>query len=159
MKIFYVDLLPGIESNLHGIKFVLAVFRGALHEAGCGNDGGARLVPGSVGDHSNASIRVRHGVTEGTTLSTYIFLFLLLFLRPLHHICNMFFYRSISPGILRVSKRFCATSRGPRVYVTFSGGIRQTLGMSYSNDFKQKKSHANTNTHTSQNLRYKLPLY
>lgn len=56
------------------IKFAFSpTSRGALHETGCGNDRGARLVLGSVGDHSDASIRVRHGIPEGRILSAYIF--------------------------------------------------------------------------------------
>lgn len=84
---FNADLLPvrrrkgEVEREHFGnIKLIsLDFFRGALHEAGCRNDRGTRLVLRPVGDHSDSSIRVRHGIPEGTILSIHIFLLFILF--------------------------------------------------------------------------------
>ena len=44
---------------------VCYVCRRSLHEASHGHTGGAGLVHGAVGDHSDSPLRVRHGFQQG----------------------------------------------------------------------------------------------
>lgn len=44
----------------------LSCCRWGLREDGCGDDGGAGLVFGPVGNHPNPPLRLRHGVAQGT---------------------------------------------------------------------------------------------
>lgn len=48
------------------VEHVSWICRRALHEARRGDYGGVGLVPGPIGNYSNASIRVWHGFAQGT---------------------------------------------------------------------------------------------
>lgn len=57
-----IALISRIFFNITIISFCC---RRSLHEAGPRDSGGARLVPGSVGDHTNTPLRVRYGFAQG----------------------------------------------------------------------------------------------
>lgn len=87
-------------------------------------------MPRPVRDYSDSSIRVRHGIPEGMTLSVSS-----TFILFLQHVLSALDFSYILQSQREILSHVIVVHIQDMLR-----GIRQALRMHYSNDFKQKKS-------------------